>query len=408
MKISWTWIRLMIALAALLAAAGRARSNEAPAVANYGQEVQVRIKDDEQAALDALIELVKGYGGEPLRHDPRLTLVARDLAAEIQNDLTRQTQILSSPRAVELKHRYGVYEGSTRMRSFPINADMDLRALIRSQYGPGQVDSTHVGVGTVAEDGQGRSGVLVVILSNRLAELAPFPRQAHYPSSYTLRGRLVNKAADWAPSVMMTYPDGKIRKLDVSANGPAFSASIAFDHGEGTYRVEVVARGNGNVEMAALMTVPAGAAGGSGMFAVAGFDREPANEAQAEQMVLDMINQVRDHEGLSRVSTDGRLQDMAQGYSREMRKYGFVGHRSPASGALEDRRQAAGLQGVLILENVAQNSSLAGAMNSLLESPAHRAAIVDPRMTRVGVGVAFDDASGVRHYYLAQEFGQMD
>jgi len=98
---------------------------------------------------------------------------------------------------------------------------------------------------------------------------------------------------------------------------------------------------------------------------------------------------------------------MAKAHSKDMKKHGYVGHRSPERGSHKDRKAAAGLSDYFVLENVARNTSLAQAMNTLLQSPGHRAAIINSRVDYVGVAVVFDDSTGTRHYYVTQEFGDL-
>ena len=54
-------------------------------------------------------------------------------------------------------------------------------------------------------------------------------------------------------------------------------------------------------------------------------------------------------------------------------------------------------------ENISGNKSVAGSMASLMLSPGHRANILDPRFTHVGVGIAYGSAYG--NLYV-QEFLQ--
>jgi len=100
---------------------------------------------------------------------------------------------------------------------------------------------------------------------------------------------------------------------------------------------------------------------------------------------------------------------MAKTHSRDMKEneYG-TRHLSPEFGSISDRALLAGLDDYDVRENLALNASLVRAMNSLLQSPVHRGPIIAPDITHVGVGIVFDDRSGSRHYYITQEFANMD
>ncbi|HBP62693.1 MAG TPA: hypothetical protein DD730_00115, partial [Desulfosporosinus sp.] len=54
-------------------------------------------------------------------------------------------------------------------------------------------------------------------------------------------------------------------------------------------------------------------------------------------------------------------------------------------------------------ENISGNKSVSGSMAALMLSPGHRANILDPRFTHVGVGIAYGSAYG--NLYV-QEFLQ--
>jgi len=70
-----------------------------------------------------------------------------------------------------------------------------------------------------------------------------------------------------------------------------------------------------------------------------------------------------------------------------MARNDFFGHRSPTTGGPEDRVRRAGIQLSLIGENVAQADGPEAAHQVLMDSPAHRANMLAPSFTHVGIGV---------------------
>jgi uncharacterized protein YkwD len=379
----------------------------AAAVANYGDNVLVEPTEEEQAALDAISEQLRAEDGNNLRVDARLILAARTLALQLQADLSKSNEVMSSKNVNKLMSEYGVYENAFKRQFFLFGTSDDIQAQIRL-IPSATIGYTNIGVG-VALPRKGREGVAFIIFSEQRVALSPFPKQVKVPSSWALRGKLVYSCRGFTARVLVTPPAGEVQALRTNMNGDAFSASVPFNKGPGTYRVEVVARGEGTSKVAALMEVTAaGPAGGvSATFEVSGFDSSPQNEAQAESMMLDMLNQVRAKEGLAPLGEDLRFKDMAKAHSADMKKNQYVGHMSPEFGSVQQRAADAGLAGWEIVENAALDINLAQVMNNLLKSPAHRAPIIDPEINTVGIGIAFDDSTGTRQYYVTQEFTVM-
>ena len=70
----------------------------------------------------------------------------------------------------------------------------------------------------------------------------------------------------------------------------------------------------------------------------------------------------------------------------------FFGHVSPTTGTVADRIRRAGVLTSILGENVSQGDSAESAHQGLMDSPGHRATMLDPRFTHVGIGVAHTDA----------------
>jgi len=378
-----------------------------PSKVKYGQQPEVELLEEEQAAMETLSETLNKK--TMITRDNNLVLVARKLAYTIQQEPSRQEEVISSEYIFKYRTAYGIYDSSIKCQFVFFYTGDDIRSQIRFRFSDYSRELNHMGVGAVLPDKQGRSGVAVILFTDRRAILNPFPCRVNLPSSYILRGRLANSASGLKPQVLMTPPRGEVQKISTNAKGDAFAANIPFNQGEGTYRIEVMARGGGKSLVAALMEVEAGQVYNmpTATFEVSGFDSAPMTEEEAEKMMLDMINQVREKEGLIELRDDYHLSKMAKAHSRDMKKHGYVGHLSPEFGDFPQRKFKAGLQDFTVRENVALDVSLAGAMNNLLKSPGHRAPILDPEATNVGVGVVFDDSAGTRHYYVTQEFGDL-
>ncbi|HBV85239.1 MAG TPA: hypothetical protein DEF42_00885 [Desulfosporosinus sp.] len=122
-----------------------------------------------------------------------------------------------------------------------------------------------------------------------------------------------------------------------------------------------------------------------------------------EQLMVDMINQERIAAGLNPVIADLRLTAVGRAKANDMKVNNYFSHTSPTYGSPWAMMQQAGITVRWAGENISANKSVPGSMASLMQSPGHRANILDPRFTHVGVGIAYGSAYG--NFYV-QEFLQ--
>ncbi|TKJ35656.1 CAP domain-containing protein [Blastococcus sp. CCUG 61487] len=112
----------------------------------------------------------------------------------------------------------------------------------------------------------------------------------------------------------------------------------------------------------------------------------PTGNPRADQ-VLALVNQARASAGCGPVSADAGLASVAAAHSADMRDRGFFDHVNLAGQDPFDRARAAGV--VARAENIARGQADAAAvMDSWMNSPGHRANILDCGLTRLGVGIA--------------------
>jgi len=122
-----------------------------------------------------------------------------------------------------------------------------------------------------------------------------------------------------------------------------------------------------------------------------------------EQLMVNMINQERIAAGVNPVQLDLRLASVGRAKANDMKANNYFSHTSPTYGSPWAMMQQAGITVRWAGENISGNKSVAGSMASLMQSPGHRANILDPRFTHVGVGIAYGSANG--NLYV-QEFLQ--
>ena len=101
--------------------------------------------------------------------------------------------------------------------------------------------------------------------------------------------------------------------------------------------------------------------------------------------LFDLLNMTRIEDGAGAVAWSEALAKVAGRHGREMYEEGFFSHASPATGMVGARLQAEGIPFRAAGENLALSPTVDTAHEGLLASPSHRAAMLDPIFTRVGI-----------------------
>jgi len=112
----------------------------------------------------------------------------------------------------------------------------------------------------------------------------------------------------------------------------------------------------------------------------------------AEARMLVLLNQARQQAGLAQLVTDTQLRDVAAGHTEDMADHHFFSHVSPSTGAPEDRAKRAGLLVSLFGENIALSATPETAHEGLMGSPGHRANMLRPEFTHVGIAADKSDS----------------
>lgn len=118
----------------------------------------------------------------------------------------------------------------------------------------------------------------------------------------------------------------------------------------------------------------------------------PASGDLASQLA-ELLNEARAEQGLAPLTRDSNVDQVATHRSQDMADRGYFSHTTPDGTTVYDELDAAGIAftgaGEIIAENtypVDQAASVAA--EGLLNSPGHRAIILDPDYTAFGVGEA--------------------
>ncbi|MGP9022405.1 CAP domain-containing protein [Streptomyces sp. BR1] len=119
--------------------------------------------------------------------------------------------------------------------------------------------------------------------------------------------------------------------------------------------------------------------------------------------VVALTNGHRATAGLRPLADDTRLASAAQAYSTDMAERGFYSHTSPEGLEPWDRARAAGAAHRGIGENIACGQRTAAeVVEGWMNSPGHRANILKPDFTHIGIGFAGGGRAGT---YWTQLFG---
>lgn len=120
-----------------------------------------------------------------------------------------------------------------------------------------------------------------------------------------------------------------------------------------------------------------------------------------EQQMIDLVNQERTKAGVNALAADMRLVKVARMKSLDMIKNNYFGHQSPVYGSPFDLLKSQGITYRTAGENIAGNSSVANAHTSLMNSAGHRANILNPNYSKIGIGIV---AGGPYGLMISQEF----
>lgn len=115
---------------------------------------------------------------------------------------------------------------------------------------------------------------------------------------------------------------------------------------------------------------------------------EPRIDVDAETRMLELVNRERTANGLEPLTVDPAIREVARAYSTTMFQEGFFAHLDQQGGTPFDRMRAGGVAFRAAGENLALAPTVQIAHDGLMNSPGHRANILNPRFRRIGIGVA--------------------
>lgn len=120
-----------------------------------------------------------------------------------------------------------------------------------------------------------------------------------------------------------------------------------------------------------------------------------------QKKALDLLNSDRTAHSLAPLRINAQLSKLAENYARDMINRDYFSHTTPEGLSPFDRMRKQNIVFNRAGENLAFNVSVAAAQQAFMNSPGHRANVLDPYYTQVGLGVVNGPNGRV---YVVQEF----
>lgn len=189
----------------------------------------------------------------------------------------------------------------------------------------------------------------------------------------------------------------KGRVLQSSVQGNGDQAGLSQTLKRGTYFIQVLRQSGDTSYTLKLSTNAANQA------------LKRTKEDPLIQQVTQLTNQERAKAGLPPLKLNPVLSKVALGHSEDMANNDFFSHTSSSGSSVFDRIKVAGYTYSTAAENIAAGQSTPEAVVAAwMNSPGHRANILSPSLTEIGVGFYFlknDSGQAPYHYYWTQDFG---
>ncbi|MGI6727407.1 MAG: CAP domain-containing protein [Anaerovoracaceae bacterium] len=115
------------------------------------------------------------------------------------------------------------------------------------------------------------------------------------------------------------------------------------------------------------------------------------NAGSYEKQVVDLVNKERAAQGLPALSYNASLSKVAEAKAADMRDKGYFSHTSPTYGSPFDMMKTFGITYRAAGENIAKGYKTPDSvMNGWMNSPGHRANILNSDFSEIGVGYVTD------------------
>lgn len=120
-----------------------------------------------------------------------------------------------------------------------------------------------------------------------------------------------------------------------------------------------------------------------------------------ENQLLHLVNKERIKHGVKSVITDMEMKKAATEHATDMFTRGYFSHDTPEGTDPFERMKKLGIKFMFAGENLAHSSNLFSAYKGLMQSPGHRANILNPAFGKLGISILDGGPKGLM---IVQEF----
>ena len=120
-----------------------------------------------------------------------------------------------------------------------------------------------------------------------------------------------------------------------------------------------------------------------------------------EENAFILLNQDRIANGLSPLTLDPALSQIARAKSKDMHEKNYFSHTSPTYGSVSNMLKHFGYSFTSVAENIAHHANVTKAQAAFMSSAGHRRNILGSQWSKVGIGVWTDSQGFV---YVTQLF----
>lgn len=110
-------------------------------------------------------------------------------------------------------------------------------------------------------------------------------------------------------------------------------------------------------------------------------------DEESERIMLELLNKERVKRGLKPLALDTKIREVARAHSKDMFENGYFAHDNLKGESPFDRMEKAGVKFLVAGENLALAPNVDLAHQGLMESPGHRANILNSEFGKVGIGI---------------------
>ena len=116
--------------------------------------------------------------------------------------------------------------------------------------------------------------------------------------------------------------------------------------------------------------------------------------SQDEQIILNLVNKTRKEAGLSELKIDTQIMKVAEIKAQDMEDNNYFSHTSPTYGSPFDMLKSFGVSYKSAGENIAGHSTAENAFYAWMDSPGHKANILNSSYNYTGIGIVESDRYG--------------